>query len=66
MFRPFKKEKKILSKYDGGLWMIQNVPKKLKYLPELAMNVWFSGKEHHFPENDLEELRNYLITEIKK
>ena len=62
----FKKEKKILSKYDGGLWMIQNVPKKLKYLPELAMNVWFSGKEHHFPENDLEELRNYLITEIKK
>lgn len=62
----FKKEKKILSKYDGGLWMIQNIPKELRYLPELAMSVWFSGEKHHFSENDLERLRKYLITEIKR
>lgn len=29
----FKETKRILSKYDAGLWMISRVPDKLKYLP---------------------------------
>lgn len=61
----FKKEKRILSKYEGGLWMIQNVPENLKYLPELAMKVWFEGEEHILPEKDLKKLRDYLVGEIK-
>lgn len=32
----FKKETRILSKYESGLWMIDYVPEELKYLPELA------------------------------
>ena len=61
----FKKEKRILSKYDGGLWMINNVPENLKYLPELAMKIWFEGEEHILPEKDLNKLRDYLVGEIK-
>lgn len=62
----FKKERRILSKYDGGVWMIEHVPAKLKYLPELAMKIWFEGEQHTFPEEDLTVLREYLICEIKK
>lgn len=61
----FKKEKRILSKYEGGLWMIKNVPEDLKYLPELAMKMWFEGEEHVLPEDDLSRLRDYLVGEIK-
>ena len=61
----FKKEKRILSKYEGGLWMIKNVPENLKYLPELAMKIWFEGEEHILPEEDLNKLRDYLVSEIK-
>ena len=61
----FKKEKGILSKYEGGLWMIKNVPESLKYLPELAMKIWFEGEEHILPEKDLNLLRDYLVGEIK-
>ena len=61
----FKKEKRILSKYEGGLWMIENVPENLKYLPELAMKIWFEGEEHILPEEDLNKLRDYLVGEIK-
>lgn len=60
----FKKEKRILSKYDGGLWMIQNVPENLQYLPEAAMKIWFENEDHALPEDDLEKLREYLIKEI--
>ena len=61
----FKKERRILSKYDGGLWTIQNVPDDLKYLPELAMKIWYEGESCQIPEDDLERLRCYLINEIR-
>lgn len=61
----FKKEKRILSKYEGGLWMIENVPEKLKYLPECAMAIWFDGEEHLLPEDDLIQLREFLVEAIK-
>lgn len=60
----FRYTKRILSKYDGGLWMIGHLPDDLKYLPELAMKVWFGGETHEFPEDDLERLREYLVKEI--
>ena len=62
----FKKEKKILSKYDGGLWMIENVPEELSYLPKLAMKIWYEDEQYELPESDLNKLRTYLIEEIKR
>ena len=62
----FKKEKKILSKYEGGLWMIENVPKELSYLPKLAMKIWYEDEQYELPESDLNKLSTYLIQEIKK
>ena len=62
----FKKEKIILSKYDGGLWMIEHVPEELKYLPKRAMSIWFEGEDCSLPEEDLEKLKEFLIGEIKK
>lgn len=46
--------------------MIKNVPDELKYLPELAMKIWYEGESHSIPEADPERLRGYLINEIKK
>lgn len=60
----FKKERRILSKYESGLWMIDYVPKELKYLPELAMKIWFEQEEHEMLEDDLEKLRIFLVNEI--
>ena len=62
----FKKERRILSKYEAGLWMMENVPQNLKYLPERAVKIWFEGENHELPEDDLEKLRTYLIAEIRK
>ena len=45
--------------------MIKNVPENLKYLPELAMKIWFEGEEHILPEKDLNLLRDYLVGGIK-
>ena len=45
--------------------MMKNVPKDLKYLPELAMKIWFEGEEHRLPEEDLNRLRDYLVGGIK-
>ena len=44
--------------------MISNVPTDLKYLPELALKMWFEGEEHILPEEDLKRLRDYLVREI--
>ena len=62
----FKRERRILSKYEAGMWMAENVPQSLKYLPERAMKIWFEGETCDLPEDDLEKLRKYLIAEIQK
>lgn len=62
----FKVEKRILSKYKAGKWMIDYIPSELKYLPEAAMKVWFEEQTCEFPKEDLEKLRVFLIDEIKR
>ena len=62
----FKIERRILSKYEGALWMIENVPEDLRYLPERARKIWFEGEELELPEQDLNRLRDYLVNEIKR
>lgn len=37
-----------------------------KYIPKRAMKIWFEEEQHELPEDDLEKLRIYLITEIQK
>ena len=61
----FKETKRILSKYEAGLWMIDYVPPELKYLPESAMKIWYEGEERELPEDGLEKLRKFLINEIE-
>ena len=61
----FKTEKRILSKYEGGIWMIKNVPENLRYIPELAMKIWYEGEEYILPDDALKRLRDYLVEEIK-
>ena len=61
----FKTEKRILSKYEAGQWMIRHIPEKLKYIPETAVKIWFEGENGAFQPDDLENLRLMLIREIK-
>ena len=62
----FRHEKRILSKYEAGLWMANHVPAELRYIPKAALRVWYGGGNFDFPEDDLEKLREFLIKEIKK
>lgn len=62
----FKVEKRILSKYDAGKWMIDYVPEALKHVPQKAMKVWFEGEACDFEEESLEKLRAFLVDEIKR
>lgn len=62
----FREERRILSKYEGGLWMTEHVPKELKYLPGLAMKIWYDNEQCELPEEDLEKLKAFLIREIRK
>ena len=62
----FKKERRIISKFEGGLWMMSNVPAELSYLPERAMANWFGEGDlpAEFPDKDLDKLKEYLVREI--
>ncbi|MDR0272351.1 MAG: DUF4111 domain-containing protein [Clostridiales bacterium] len=62
----YKREKKILSKYDGGLWALNNVPERLKYIIEGSLNAWYHDNEiaNNFKQEDLDELKKFLKGEI--
>ena len=62
----FKMEKKILSKYEAGLWMMRNLPPEFTELIENTMKIWYEGKTCTLPEKKLEKLRLGLIEKIKK
>lgn len=65
----FKREKKILSKYEAGIRMFEYLPQNLKYIPQKALKVRFLNEEcseTDFPEEDLEAVRELLIKEILK
>lgn len=61
----YKKEKRILSKYEGGIWTLHYVPEKLRYIIDNAMKEWyFEEKEVEYKKEDLEELKSLLVNEI--
>lgn len=62
----YKQEKRILSKYDGGLWTIKHIPREYRYIVENALDVWYFGQEQiEYQAEDLERLRTYLVERIK-
>lgn len=62
----FKVEKRIFSKYEGGLWTAAHVPIHLCGLVENAVKVWYNGETCRFDKDKLQELRDYLVAEIKE
>lgn len=62
----YKIEKVILSKYEGGLWAAKHVPLKYRYIIDNAIKVWYGDEKlADYKKEDLEELKNYLIEQIK-
>lgn len=62
----YRHEKRILSKYDGGLWTIEHIPERYRYIVENALKVWYLGEQQmEYRREDLEGLKNYLICRIK-
>lgn len=61
----YKKEKKILSKYDSGIWALNHVSEKYKYIIDNAIKEWYFGeKDLEYKKEDLNELKQSLINEI--
>lgn len=62
----YKAEKRILSKYEGAIWTLNYVPKKLRYLIENAIKEWYSGEKGlEYKKEDLDELKELLISGIQ-
>ncbi len=62
----YKKEKRILSKYEGGIWTLNFVPERHRYIIQNAINEWYSGVQGlEYKKEDLIELKQLLINEIQ-
>ncbi|MGF7146276.1 streptomycin 3'-adenylyltransferase [Anaerotaenia torta] len=62
----YKKEKRILSKYDGGIWARDYAPESFRYVIDHAIREWYCGEKGlEYKEEDLNGLRQWLINEIK-
>ncbi len=62
----YKKEKRILSKYEGAIWTLDYVPSKYHKIISNALRVWYMGEEIiDYGKEELEELREYLINQIR-
>ncbi len=61
----YKYEKRILSKYDAGIWTLNHVPKKYKYIIDNYIKSWYLGTGNtNFNEEDLNELKELLVEEV--
>lgn len=62
----YKKEKRILSKYEGGLWTLDYVPERFRYIIDNAIKGWYSEEKGlEYKKEDLDELRQLLINKIQ-
>jgi len=62
----YKKEKRILSKYEGGIWTLNYVPERFRYIIENAINEWYLGETGiEYKKEDLDELKQLLVSEIQ-
>ena len=63
----YKAQKRILSKYDSAMWTKEAVPERLRYIIDNAVQNWFFGGEAvQYKQEDLNELKRFLINEIKQ
>ena len=61
----YLKERRILSKYEAGLWTAERVPARFRPIVEEALRSWYAGEPMGKPDPAaLEQLRRYLIDEI--
>lgn len=62
----YKIEKRILSKYEGGIWTLNYVPERFRYIIQNAIKEWYSGEKGlEYKKEDLEEFGQLLINEIR-
>ncbi len=62
----YKYEKKILSKYDAGIWTLNHVPERFKYIIDNSIKSWYLDEgDIDFKEEDLNDLKELLINEIQ-
>ncbi|MBQ8508956.1 MAG: DUF4111 domain-containing protein [Clostridia bacterium] len=63
----YRVERRILSKYDAGLWMLERIPEGWRYIVENALNVWYDGGvQLTYRPEDEDGLRRWLIDAIMK
>ncbi|WP_167954873.1 aminoglycoside adenylyltransferase domain-containing protein [Anaerosporobacter faecicola] len=63
----YKVEKRILSKYEGGVWMREHVAEQYRYIVDHALREWYRGEKGlEYNQEDMEELRKVLIKEIQE
>lgn len=61
----YLKERRILSKYEAGLWTAEHVPARFRPIVKEALRSWYAGEPMEKPDPAaLEQLRRYLIDEI--
>lgn len=63
----YQEERRILSKYDAGLWAMEVVPERWRYLVENALREKYGGAAGlAYNGEDLAGLRQYLIGQIRE
>jgi hypothetical protein len=61
----YKCEKRILSKYESGLWAMNYVPEQFRYIIDGAIKAhYFNENKIDYAVNDLEGLKKFIIGEI--
>lgn len=61
----YKQENLILSKQEGGIWGVENVPKRYCKLIQQALDEYASVREMEFDEKEALEYAKYMIEQIR-
>jgi streptomycin 3"-adenylyltransferase len=57
----YLREKKILSKKEGGIWGLKNLPERYHPLIHSALDEYESGKETSYDSARAKEYANYML-----
>jgi len=61
----YRRERRIMSKYDSAMWSLDVVPDRLRYLISGAMRAWYAGEPMpDCRQEDLGELKRFMLKEI--
>lgn len=63
----YRQERRILSKYEAGIWTAKRLPGRYRPILEQALDSWYSGRDMPpHPSTKLEGLRRFLIRQIRE